>query len=310
MIKSILYQEYASVVQLSLPLFIVCASVQYHAPYLIYQPWFVIVWCVAMGVYIAYANYTNSRAQARGLKHMPTGEHMRTFHQAIMRCGLSPDRVAVRYAYTDDAVALTLFNTVVVDPMVWQEIDTDPEAIHAQTIITQYVIPGVSAYKKALHAKIKELVSVDAQNFIFKHELGHVARHYSCKRIVLHGTIGALATAAGFVTALAVVAPCGGLCAWLVGIVVAGAVDLILSYASNLFWKAGQEKNADMFACFYSTGKEIDAAADFFEQYETYAHEYRTAVGLALIPGILLTGHADGHTRAGYLRRYARTRIE
>jgi Zn-dependent protease with chaperone function len=205
---------------------------------------------------------------------------------------------------------MALLNTVLIDPMVWHGIDDDPEVAKIKDVIQKYILPGVAESNKALHATIKKILSPDAQFFIFRHELGHVWYNYSYKRILLVGLIGFISAGAALMAARATMLAWNGTAALLVGIVVGAAADLFLSYSSNIFFKAREEKKADLFAAHFSSKKEIEAAADFFEQYEHHAQEYRKSIGglIARMPTIILSGHIDGVTRGRYLRDVARSK--
>ena len=81
---------------------------------------------------------------------------------------------------------------------------------------------------------------------------------------------------------------------------------MFLTYSSNVLFKYNEEKKADLFASKYSTTEEINAAANFFEEYQKYANEYQVSMGIASrIPQVVLSGHPDGKSRACYLRNIA-----
>ncbi len=300
MIGSIILQEILGISRLSVPL----ALLYLLFPHRLFSFLGITVCALVMGTYVAYATYKTTKNMADGLKHVPSEQHMRVFHSEITQCGLQPEDVCLRYAYADDGIAITMLNTVAIDPMLWKGITDDPEFTKAKGIIETHVIPGIPEDKKKLHTKINEALSPDAQKFIFRHELGHVFHNYSNKRILLTGIIGAVTALTGLLSAYTVITTVGSIGAVLLGILVASATDLFLTYSSNLFFKAREEKKADMFAIRYSSKEEINAAADFFEQYEQCAQEYRKNTGglMNSMPTTLLTGHPDGITRSHYLK--------
>lgn len=300
MIGSMILQEIISVSRLSVPL----AILYLLFPNRLFSFLGIALCALAMGTYVAYATYKTTKNMADGLKHVPSDQHMQSFHHEITQCGLQPEDVCLRYAYADDGIAITMLNTVAIDPMLWKGITDDPEFTKAKGIIETHLIPGIPETKKVLHAKLNETLSPNAQKFIFRHELGHVFHNYSKKRVLLTGVIGGITTLAGLLSASAAITPLGGIGAVLIGILVGSATDLSLTYSSNLFFKAREEKKADMFAMRYSSKEEIYAAADFFEQYEQCAQEYRKNTGglMNSMPTTLLTGHPDGITRSNYLR--------
>ncbi len=302
MIGSMILQQIIGISKLSLPLVILYLQFSHR----LFSFLGIALCSLGIGTYIAYVTYKSTKNMADVLKHVPSDQHMQMFHGEIIQCGLQPKDVCLRYAYADDGIAVTMFNTVAIDPMLWKNITDDPEFIKAKGIIENHVIPGIPEAKKVLHAKINKALSPNAQKFIFRHELGHVFYNYSNKRILLTGVFGAITVCAGLLSAYAVINILGGVGALLLGIFVGSSTDLLLTYSSNIFFKAREEKKADMFAIRYSAKEEIEAAADFFEQYEKYAQEYRnnTSGLIASMPTMLLTGYTDGITRANYLKTH------
>jgi hypothetical protein len=300
MISSIIRQQIIGISKLSLP-FIVFYSL---VPHQLFSFWGIALGSLVSGIYVSYVSYKTTRTMADGLKHVPSTHHMQLFHNEIIQCGLQPNDICLRYAYADDGIAMTMFNTVAIDPMLWKGIIDDPEFNRAKNIIETHVIPGVPEAKKILQAKINKALSPTVQKFIFKHELGHVFYNYSNKRIVVLGIIGAITACIGLLTAATVITTLGGIGAAVLGIVTAASIDLLLTYSSNLFFKAREEKRADAFAMQFSSKKEIEAAADFFEQYEEYAQEYRkSTLGLMnSMPTTMLTGYISGSIRVNHLR--------
>ena len=88
-----------------------------------------------------------------------------------------------------------------------------------------------------------------------------------------------------------------------IGMIVGGMSDIVLTYASNIFFKLREEKKADIFAAEQSSAEEIEAAAQFFEQHLKLVDTYKEPNSLfAYLPSSVLTGHPDGTNRASYLR--------
>lgn len=302
MIIATIRQEFTGILNLSIP--IIFAS--YFYPQYLCTVWGILLCSLIIGAYLAYLSYKATSATKNSLLFEPTGAQKKLFEADIIRCGLKSEDVALRYAYTDDAIALTMFNTIALDPMLWSGID-DPEFIKAHDVVAQHVLPGVPENKKQFHAKIKKILSQDAQKFIFRHELAHVFHNFSNKRIALNGLIGFIFTSSALTAAYAMLPSLGGWLALVVGIIVAACVDLSLTYASNYFFKSVAEKNADLFAVQFSSKEEIQAAADFFSGYELAAQEYRKTIGLATTLPVFITGYIDGISRAKYLREMVRS---
>ena len=216
----------------------------------------------------------------------------------------------VRYAYTDDAVAMTLFNVIAVDQMLWSTIEDDPEALKAREVVEKYVLPNVPENKKEMHRVIKNNLTPNVQKFIFRHELAHVFYNYSYRRVLITSIIGAAATGIALTVAFNVKPILGGFVTILISICTGAIADILFSYATNFFFKSYEEKRADIFATRFSSKEEIEEAANFFEQYEQAARKYRAMLGSIMfkLPTTILNGYIDGICRAQYLRKIARLR--
>lgn len=265
---------------------------------------------LVVGIYVGYVTYTVAQNKANQFSFIPTGLHSKQFTDEIMRCGLDPKRVLIRYAYADDGIALTFINTIAVDPMLWSTIQDDPEALKARAVVEQHVIPTVDANKRELHGAIKSSLSEGAQKFIFRHELAHVFYNYSIKRSIIAGLVGVIVAALAFVFARNVIAEIGGFGAFSLGVCLAVCVDLLFAYMINFFFKSYEEKRADLFAAQFSTKDTLDEAADFFEQYEKAAQKYRDTIGNIIdkLPTTISIGYIDGVRRAQYLRKIAQSK--
>ena len=91
-----------------------------------------------------------------------------------------------------------------------------------------------------------------------------------------------------------------------IGIVIGCITDLAFTYLSNAVFKLREEKEADLFAAHYSSRKEIEATATFFEQHQKIKDRLKDPGNFwALLPSALATGHPDSMTRAHYLRALA-----
>ena len=300
MIIATVRQELIGIFNVSLPIIFVA----YFFPQYVFTVWGVIFLACAVGAYLFFRNFQATIAGKKSLLFAPTGAQRELLFREAERCGVSADAVDFRYAYCDDAISLTMFDTIALDPMLWTGID-DPEFAKAHDIVVQHVLPTIPENKKQFHVKIKEILSPDAQKFIFRHELAHVLYNFSNKRIVINGVIGFLFTIAALATAFVVLPVLGVWPAIAGGILVAASVDLLLSYATNYFFKARAEKNADLFAVQFSSNKEINEAADFFAGYELAAQEYRKSIGFPVHPPIFITGYINGVDRAEYLNQLA-----
>jgi len=299
MIISSIIQEFTGLI----PFAVVMVLLYLFIPHRFFKIGTIIAISLGMGMYVSLNNYVVTQSQIDVLKFSPSELGMKSFEHEISQCGLQPKDITLRYRYDDDSVAVSMFNTVAIDPMIWKGLENDQQAIQAKNTIEKFIIPKLPTSKKLFQDKIKTIMSPEVQKFIFKHELGHIFHNYSLKYIVLAGAMGAVATFIALISAGAAITALGGAAALMIGLLLGGSTDLILGYSKNIFFKAQEERMADNFATQFSSKEEIEAAANFFEKYEEYAQEYRKELGWnSNIPSILLTGYTDGKTRAKELR--------
>jgi|GEM_PF-725397 len=306
MIISIVRQQLVGMANLFLPFFIL----YYLVPQFALSIVGIVLYSLAVGIYVGYVTYVVTRNQSKGFLFVPTGVHSKQFADEIVRCGLDPKNVQIRYAYVDDAIAMTFFNVIAVDPMVWGTVQEDPEALKARDVVEKYIIPAVPENKKELHQVIRNNLSENVQKFIFRHELAHIFYNYSNKRVVIAGVMGAVATCSALAIAYSLMSLVGGFGALFVGVCAGALIDLLFAYATNFFFKSYEEKRADIFATRFSSKEEIKAAADFFEHYERAAQKYRETIDSILfkLPTTIVSGYIDGINRAHYLREYAQSK--
>lgn len=257
-----------------------------------------------LGFYVWYMNYKTTRNQAKILKFIPTGESKNAFDKLIHACNINPQTINLRYGYTNEMLAMAMFNTVVVDPLLWLDVEEDPEFIKVTNILKEHVLPTLPALQKERLEKIKQVFTPSIQCFIFRHELAHVIYNYSTKKLLLMGITGFITAYTGISVAVAL-KHLGGI-AIVIGMLAAGVIDLFISYGSNVFFKSFAEKNADAFAAQYSSCEEIEAAAEFFEQLQDIQNVHKDPNNiLATLPSIVLSGHLDGKSRGQFLRKLA-----
>ncbi len=294
-----LKQQIIGVINLSLLLIIL-----YQGYPTIFFLWYGKIACaLAMGLYIYYLNKQNLIAMIKPLTFKPTDPWKKMLEQQIISCNLQIQNITLFYAYTNEALAIAAGNNIIIDPLVWDTISDDPEALKVQAIINPATNHSFSELQKIRIQKTREIFSHNAQSFIFKHELGHVARNYSSKKLFIVFLVGTLSTYIGIISAVFIL-PTNGLLAIFVGMFTGGLSDLILSYFFNATFKAYEERQADMFAIKYSSQEEIEAAATFFEKHQNILDTYPENHWLNKIPSIILSGHLNGKKRAALLRSH------
>ncbi len=297
MLKTILKQQIIGIINLSIPVIILYQIY----PAILLSTSGKIVCSLLIGIYVFYLNYRATKTQAESLKYIPS-LYKPELEKIIVDCKMDPHSVNLRYGYSNEMVAMTILNTVSIDPILCQRFNHDPEAIKVIDILNHHIISPMAEKQKEKIEKIKNILTPDAQTFIFKHELGHVFANYSYKKLALIGIIATISAYIGLVTTFYFLKVLGFF-AIIIGITIAGLIDLIMSYSSNVLFKSREEKNADLFATKFSSPEEIKAAASFFETHQEIVNLNKSSMGiLSALPSIVLTGHYDGKTRAKYLR--------
>jgi len=260
---------------------------------------------LALGVYMYWLSRRELYSLINSLKFSPTLTHKQMLDELITSCNVQPETVVIRYAYTSEMLAMAAGTTIVLDPVICSTITDDPEAKKVLEIYTSLVEPTLSSLQKQRLHGFTQALSTAAQRFIFKHELGHVVRNYSQKKLILVGCLSALSAYAG-ITAAMLIIHISGLYAALVGISVGFTADILLTYLSNATFKYYEEKQADLFAARFSSAQDIRAAADFFAQHQDILNTHTEVKKWAVtIPSIIASGHPDGKARAIYLRKLA-----
>lgn len=294
-----LKQQILGTINISLPLIVLF---QFY-PDLFFMWQGKIVLSLLLGTYLGYLNRNQMNSTLSSLLYVPTAEHKDTLEKMVSGCGLNPADIPLRYAYTQEQIAMALNNTVVIDPVVWQGYENDTAAQQVLTIYTQHIACTLTEHARTRIALYKPILTMDAQNFIFKHELGHIYNNYAHKKLAVIWVVGTCAVYAGITAAMSGYASSGFL-AVIEGIIIGTATDLFLTYLSNIIFKLPQEKQADMFAVQHSSLQEIEAAATFFEKHQDIFDTYKDTL-LAYLPTVILTGHMNGKTRAQWLRNKA-----
>ena len=91
----------------------------------------------------------------------------------------------------------------------------------------------------------------------------------------------------------------------IVALIVAGLIDILMSYVSNVLFKVKAEYNADIFAAQMSSMQENEAAAEFIEKHDSIIRENPEPTVLAKLPSEILSGHPNAKSRVSYLRDLA-----
>lgn len=292
-----LKQQIIGVVNLSLPLIVLF---QFY-PHIFFMWQGQLLLACVWAVYITYLNKKQADALAASLLYVPTQDYKQSLESIIESCGMNADSVALRYGYTHEQLAMTINNTLVIDPVFWHGYENDAPAQAVVNIFNTHIAPTLQPLAQKRHELLKQALTPGVQRFIFKHELGHINNRYSTKKLAVIGITGFIATYVAITAALAVL-PINGLRAIFVSMTLGGTTGLLCTYLSNVLFKLSQEKGADLFAVKNSNAQDIEEAALFFEKHQTILDMHKEQIIFAQIPSIVLTGHMNGFARAAYLR--------
>ena len=290
------------VINLTLPII----AIAYYYPLFLQNNWGISLCSIAIGLYVFFLNYKATKKNENAFLFIPTGACKEEFEKTIQECNLNPQTINLRYGYSNEGLAMTIFSTIIIDPLIWHDLDEDPEALKVKGILATHIIPTLSDTQKNRINKTKEAFTSGAQRFIFKHELGHIFYNYSNKKLFLMSILGAIATWSGIYTTM-VTLKYLSIFAIPFGMFVGGLNDLFLMFLSNLFFKAQEEKKSDIFAAYYSSKADINDAADFFEKHQMILDANPEPNNIfSKFPSVLMTGHPHGIIRSRYLREFTK----
>jgi len=296
----VILQQIIGVLNLAVPIVIA----YYFFPRFVLSMQGIAFFALLIGSYVAFVHYKQAKNLDQILKYTPTEQHLAAFHKKIEQCGLDPSDVQLRYGYNNDNIATTSLNTLIIDPMVWHGVNDDKDVIAITDVIQRQILPHATQQQKDMHESIKTNLTQEAQDFIFRHELGHIDSSTSIKVIAAFFAIGVTATVVGMSTTAMLIGSYGGWVAVIAGMVTGGITDKVLALVSNSLVKAHEEYKADMFAVKHSSAEEIQAAAHFFSQYEAAAKKINNSVFLySYLPVSATTAHPDAMTRVAYLEK-------
>lgn len=302
---SILKQEALGILNLSLPISaLIFLSSQFE-----FSNSIILICSFLFGLYLFFLNYKSAQSQIKQLKFEPCDENKKELAKIVEQVGMNLSQVNIRYSYTTEMICATTFNTISIDPLYCNSLENDSNFQEAKNLIEKYILPQLDLNFKARIEKIKEALTIPAQNFIIRHELGHVYYNYSIKKLLIVSLIGSVAMFMGFKAAIWANSVLGYFSNFylhiIFGLVVAAIIDIILSYSSNLFFKLNEENRADLFAVKYSTFEEINQAANFFEKFSEITAKNEITGIISFLPTTILTGYNEGKVRAQILREMA-----
>lgn len=260
-----------------------------------------------------YKQYHASLTEARTLAYAPSQEFLERFKQEVKTCGLDPEAISFGYSYLFDKVAISLFKTIKIDPLLWKNIENDPIAIKITKVLNEHILPSEAEHKKMFQAAINQHLTPQAQCFILRHELGHIAHDDSWPRLISVSTIVTLVVLVGMAVAAYLLPIVGGVAALFFALCAAMIADLTFSALNNKLINAMQEQRADLFAAQYSTDEEITAAGNFFKAFDVAASEHiqhKNQLEYLGLPNSFSKGYYTGAQRAAYLQKYVDERSQ
>lgn len=298
-----LRQQIVGVINLSVPVIVLF----YLMPGLLTTPLGPICCSVLLGAYIWFLNYRQYKAGAARLLYAPSGDYKKLFESWIQSCGVDRARINLRYAYTSEQFALTMGNTVVIDSICYSVCADDVANQPVKNVFKEVVEPRLSENAKKRLAAYKEILTPEVQEFLFKHEIGHIVHKFAFKKLWLVFVLGVLSAYAGILTAKYTITfhPLLGI---FLGMFVGGVVDILLTYASNYFFKYFAEKNADFFAARHSSVQHTVAAAEFFAKLQEINQTYKDNNNFVTRLPLALLGYASGQERKAYLLKFVQAK--
>lgn len=205
---------------------------------------------------------TNTAQKTMPRPGEPSPEQRKKFDELITQCGMKPEDISIYYVWTCGQAVQADVNALKIDPLIWKGIENDPEFEKARywIAVDGLEIKNLSGnvFKK-LYTQIYDVLTLEAQNFMFKHELAHVFYNHEKKRLLKNFSILGI----GFSTAYGVYV--SGFNKWL-ALWTGWASMELLGSINKRFFHSYEEWLADKFAIKYSSVEEIKAAADFFEK--------------------------------------------
>jgi Zn-dependent protease with chaperone function len=289
---------------------VLAISFFYISPDLLHIWYGPIICSLLIATYIWFLNYQQHKAIIKSLLYVPSGTHKEFFERIIQSCNIAKEKIQLKYAYSAEQIALTLGSTIVIDPVLWSLCDHDAQTVPVISVFTTNIEPSLTQAQKQRLSEVKKILTPQVQTFIFKHELGHVVHNFAYKKLWIIFGLGFTAAYFGIKTTQLLFAFNKAM-AILLGIIVAGIIDLVLTYASNFVFKQQTEKNADIFAAQYSSANEINAAALFFAKHQEILDQNPDAPNFfTKLPTEIKTGHPNGKVRAKYLKLLAEQKNE
>lgn len=260
-----------------------------------------------IGLYIAYLTYSANHNLTRQLIYRPTNEDLNLFKHYLAACNVPIENINIRYAFAGEGIALTRFNTITMDPIIFEEFKDD--SYHAaREIVETHILPTRNIHEISFLEQLRLSMKPTVQEFIFKHELGHVTQKYTANFIAITSFSTSIITLVTLLVSRSLIQHINGYATILISMALATFLDICANYLVNIFFKTRYEKLADKFACAYSSKEVILDAADFFEKYESHATEYRKNINAHTMQKLprFLFGHLEGTSRAKRLRELAK----
>lgn len=236
------------------------------------------------------------------LRHKPSQPFNEYMDTVITSCKMQPEKIRTRYSYLNGAVAAALNNIIIIDPLTWNGLKNEEDAAKMLDLIKKKILPTMPPLRQELMIQIKNLLSVEVQAFILRHELGHVYYWHSTIRCLFLGIQYSFSIFMGLYSATLFTnnAYSEPYVAMLIGVL----ASIVIAVIINVIFGTRQEKAADLFAAQYSTKEEQEAFVQFIEQLEVVVVDCYRAMKRIRIPSQLLTGHPSSHKRAEYIRNF------
>lgn len=268
-----------------------------------------VITALCMGLLFAIDCYRSGIAMQGDRSADPTGITIDAIKAIMMQCNMDPKAIRVLYGYGYGSVAVHVYNMIIIDALIWVNFDKDMIFQKIQDELVKKVFPAQPDIQRRRINALRDILSPEVQQFIIKHELGHVyyaSIYYELLFVAAKiGTVTYAALRAGLWVYRVQAYPLS--VAVLLALAVSYLSTCLINGMANLFSGAYGELKADAFAAQYSTAAEIYAAADFFKQHQQIRDTICEAVWdpLGWIPYAIRYGYPSDSLRARQLRKCA-----
>ena len=161
-------QQITGVINLSMPVIVLY---QLYSAFL-HTYWGIFICALMIGIIVYLLNKRATDNMVQALTHRPSGEWEEQLEMMIIQCGMNPNDVSLVYAYTNEQIIMTAYNTIIIDPVLWSSIASDPAAVTVTIIFDQHTAPTLSELQKQRLEEIKKIFFSRCSSLLFQTTTG------------------------------------------------------------------------------------------------------------------------------------------